>query len=125
MAVAITDKISYKRLVTAGNDDVWFEDIDVAAGTMIELDTSGGAIDTGDQLTIASVFQKAFIANGANIKVADFINIKITLAVFTTAPITEVSRYATLLNTSAVCKSDRLLSSHPSINILAPLFAAL
>ena len=86
MAVTITEKNPYKRLVTVGNDDVWYEDIDVAAGTMIELDTSGGAIDTGDQLTIASVFQKAFIANGTNIKIADFINIKITLAVFTTAP---------------------------------------
>ena len=84
--VVLTDKISYKRLVTAGNDDVWFEDIDVAAGTMIELDTSSGAIDTGDQLTVTSAFQKMFVANGANIKVADFINIKLTLAVFTTAP---------------------------------------
>ncbi len=86
MAVIITDKISYKRLVTAGNDEVFFEDIDVAAGDMVELDTSSGAIDTGDQLTVASAFQKMFVANGTNIKVADFINVKLTLAVFTTAP---------------------------------------
>ena len=84
MAVAITDKISYKRIVTAGNDDIFFEDVDVAAGTMVELDTSSGAIDTGDQLTMASAFQKAFIANGANLKIGDFINVKLTHAALAT-----------------------------------------
>ena len=79
MAVSITDKVTIKRLITAScANEIWYEDLDVAAGTMTELDTSGGAIDTSDQLTMTSAFQKAFIANGANLKVADFINTKLT-----------------------------------------------
>ena len=80
MAVSIDDKVHIKRLVTAGNNDIWYEDLDVSAGTMTELDTSSGAIDTGDQLTMASAFQKVFVANGSNLKVADFINTKLTHA---------------------------------------------
>ena len=102
MAVSIDDKVHIKRLVTAGNDDIYFEDIDVAAGTMIELDTSSGAIDTSDQLTMTSAFQKAFIANGANLKVADFINTKLTITALTTAPtrgatVTQVTSGATMI----------------------------
>ena len=78
MAVTLTDKISYKRIVAAGNDELWYEDIDVSAGTKIELVTANGDIDTSDQLTMTSAFQKVFIANGANLKVGDFINIKLT-----------------------------------------------
>lgn len=45
---------------------------------MIVLADSVGDIDTADQLTMASAFQKVFIANGSNLKVADFINTKIS-----------------------------------------------
>ncbi len=78
MAVSISDIISYKRLVAAGNSKIYYEDIDVAAGTMTELDTSSGAIDTSDQLNMFEAYQKVFIVNGANLKVADFINTKLT-----------------------------------------------
>lgn len=77
MAVSISDKVSYKRLVTAGNDNIFYEDIDVAVGTQIELAPATNDIDTTDQLTMVSAFQKVFIANGANLKIADFINIKL------------------------------------------------
>lgn len=50
----------------------------MAAGTLVELDTSGGAIDTSDQLNMFEAFQKVFVVNGANLKVADFVNTKIT-----------------------------------------------
>ena len=87
MAVSISDPISYKRLVAAGNDDIYYEDIDVAVGTMVELDTSSGAIDTSDNLNMFELLQKVFIVNGANLKVADFINTKITVSALTTAPV--------------------------------------
>ena len=83
MAVSISDPISYKRLVAAANDELWYEDIDVAVGTMVELDTSGGAIDTSDNLNIFELLQKVFVVNGANLKVADFINTKITVSALT------------------------------------------
>lgn len=49
----------------------------MAAGTLTLLAASSGDIDTSDQITMASAFQKVFIANGSNLKVADFINTKI------------------------------------------------
>jgi len=48
--VAINERATVRRLVAAGNDDIYYEDLDVAAGTMTELDTSGGAIDTSKTL---------------------------------------------------------------------------
>ena len=78
MAVTINERATIKRLVAAGNDDIYYEDLDVAAGTMTELDTSGGAIDTSDQLNMFEAFQKVFVVNGTNLKVADFINTKLT-----------------------------------------------
>ena len=83
MAVSLSDIITYKKLVTAGNDEVWYE---VSAGTMTELDTSGGAIDTSDQLMMFEAYQKVFIVNGAKLKVADFVNTKITVSAMTAPP---------------------------------------
>jgi len=77
MVVAINERATIKRLVVAGNDDIYYEDLDVAAGTMTELDTSSGAIDTSDQLNMFEAYQKVFIVNGANLKVADFVNTKL------------------------------------------------
>lgn len=57
----------------------------MAAGTQIELATATDDIDTSDQLTMASAFQKVFVANGANLKVADFINTRLTHTALTTA----------------------------------------
>ncbi len=50
----------------------------MTTGAMTELDTSSGAIDTTDQLNMFEAYQKVFIVNGANLKVADFVNTKIT-----------------------------------------------
>lgn len=102
MAVSISDKHTTKRLVAVGNSDVFYEDLDVSAGTMTELDTSSGAIDTSDQLIMAAAFQKVFIANGGNLKVADFINTKLTITALTTAPtrgstVTQATSTATMI----------------------------
>ena len=87
MAVSLTDQVVYKRLVTAsGEDEIWYEDIDVSAGTMTELVAANGDIDTSDQLNMFEAFQKVFIVNGTNLKVADFINTKLTITALTTAP---------------------------------------
>ena len=82
--IVLTDKITYKRLVTAGNDDFFYEDIDVA-GAMLELPAATGDIDTSDQLTVFEAYQKVFVINGAKLKVADFRNIKLTHTELTTA----------------------------------------
>ncbi|KKN68768.1 hypothetical protein LCGC14_0447880 [marine sediment metagenome] len=86
MAVSLSDVVTYKRLVAAGNDELWYEDLDVAAGTMTELSAANGDIDTSDQLNMFEAYQKVFIVNGANLKVADFINTKLTLSALTSPP---------------------------------------
>lgn len=84
MAVSISDPITYKRLVAAGNDELWYEDIDVSVGTMVELTTtavagqSSGPIDTSDNLNMFELLQKVFIVNGSKLRVADFVNTKLT-----------------------------------------------
>ncbi len=85
MAVSLTDIISYKRLVAAGNNELFYEDINVP-GTMTELAAANGDIDTSDQLTMFESYQKVFIINGTNLKIADFINTKLTITALTTAP---------------------------------------
>lgn len=84
MAVTITDRITYKRLIAAGNDELFYEDINVA-GTMIELPAATGDIDTSDQLVVFEAYQKVFVINGTKLKVADFKNIKLTHTALTTA----------------------------------------
>ena len=80
MAVTLTESITYKRLVAAGNDKLFYEDLDVAAGTMTELAAADGDIDTSDQLQMFEAYQKVFIVNGANLKIADFVNTKLEFA---------------------------------------------
>ena len=70
-------RATVRRLVATGNDTVYYEDLDVAAGEMTELTTTGEAIDTSDQLNIFEAFQKVFVVNGAKLYVADFVNTKI------------------------------------------------
>ena len=99
MAVTLTDIITYKKLVACGNGEVWYE---VAAGTMTELSAANGDIDTTDQLNMFEAFQKVFIVNGANLKVADFVNTKLTITALTTAPtrgsvVTQASSTATMV----------------------------
>ena len=104
MAVDITDIVSYKRLVTAGNNELWYEDINVAAGTMVELVAASvaGQLDTSDQLDMFEAYQKVFVVNGTKLKIADFINTKLTIAALTLAPtrgsiVTQVTSTATMV----------------------------
>ena len=58
----------------------------MSAGTMVALAASDGEIDTTDQLVMFEAYQKVFIVNGTNLKIADFTNTKLTVAALTTAP---------------------------------------
>lgn len=78
MAVTLTPYVSQQRVVAAGNNEIWYEDIDVSAGSMTELVAANGDIDTTDQLMLVPAFQQVFVINGANLKVADFVNTKLT-----------------------------------------------
>jgi len=68
--------VSYsKKLVAVGNDQLWYES---SAGTMEVLAGATGDIDCTVGLDMFEAFGKVFVANGTNLKVADFVNIKIT-----------------------------------------------
>ncbi len=75
MVVTLTSRTPVKKLVAIGNGELWWE---VSAGTMQKLAASDGNIDTTDKLTMFEAYSKVFIVNGANLKVADFINVKLT-----------------------------------------------
>jgi hypothetical protein len=57
----------------------------MAAGTMVELTAADGDINCADQLDMFEAYQKVFVVNGANLKVADFINVKLTHGALATA----------------------------------------
>ena len=78
MTVSVAGSAIKKRLIAIGNNDFWYENIDVAAGTFIELDTSSGAVDTTKQIWAFELYGKSLVENGAIKKVADFVNVKIT-----------------------------------------------
>lgn len=56
----------------------------MAAGDMVVLTDSIGDIDTSDNLMMFEAFQKVYVVNGANLKVADFVNTKLTCAALAT-----------------------------------------
>ena len=102
MAVTLTEYDTLKRLVAVGNNEVFYEDINVAAGTMVELVAANGDINTADNLNIFEGYQKVFVVNGANLKIADFVNTKLTMTALTTAPtrgatVTQVTSGATMV----------------------------
>ncbi len=102
MVVNISDVVTFKRLVAAGNSTIFYEDLNVGAGTLTELSAANGDIDTTDQLNMFEAFQKVFITNGTNLKVADFINTKLTVTALTTAPtrgstVTQATSAATMI----------------------------
>lgn len=66
-----------KQLVAIGSNSVWYES---SAGTMAELTAARDDISTAILLKAVEAFGKIFIANGSNLKVADFINTKIATA---------------------------------------------
>jgi len=74
----------------------------MAAGTMVALAASVDDIDTSDQLVMFEAYQKIFIINGANLRVVDFINTKLTVTALTTAPtkgsiVTQATSGATMI----------------------------
>lgn len=85
MPITLTNTYAYNRLVTCGRNELWYEDLSVSVGTMIELTDANGTIDTTDQLVMFEGYQKCFVVNGTKLYVADFINTKLTHAVLTTA----------------------------------------
>lgn len=74
MTVSLSDVVTYKRLIAAGNMEVWYE---MPTGTLVELNTAGYTVDTSDQLNMFELFQKVFVVNGSILGVADFLNSKI------------------------------------------------
>lgn len=66
-----------RQLVAIGTDEIWYEP---SAGTIAELSTANGTINTGLPLEATEAFQKLFIVNGSNKKVLDFSNTKIATA---------------------------------------------
>jgi len=72
-----SDKTYTKRLIAIGNHEVWHE---VAAGDMDELTDANAQINTSNKMNVCVAFQKLFIANEGNLKVADFVNIKLSTA---------------------------------------------
>ncbi|MHA2068086.1 MAG: hypothetical protein ACXABY_27310 [Candidatus Thorarchaeota archaeon] len=102
MAVTLTEAITYRRLVAAANDKVFYEDLGVAAGDKTELAAADGDIDTSDQLIMFEAFQKAIVVNGTNLKIVDFANTKLTITALTTAPtrgstVTQATSNATMV----------------------------
>jgi len=71
------DKIYSKKLIAVGNREFWYED---SAGSMAELAAANNDIDANAPLQIFEAFQKVFVVNKSNLKVADFGNVKITTA---------------------------------------------
>ena len=86
MAVALSGDNTTKRLVAVGFNQLWYEGTGVSAGEWIELAAARGDIDTSDQLNVAVAYGKVFVANGENLKVADFQNTKIATAAIGTHP---------------------------------------
>lgn len=78
MTISLSTRVPNKRLVAVGNLEVWYEDVNVAAGTMVELTAASGDIDTTDSLVMFEAWQRAFIINGAKLKIADFGTVKLT-----------------------------------------------
>lgn len=76
-ATAPVDKTYSKKLVTACNNEIWYES---SAGTMTELTAANGDIDTTKPLRLFEYDEKVFVVNGSNLKVIDFGNVKITTA---------------------------------------------
>lgn len=75
-AAPIAEQQYEKKLLAVGNNEFWYES---SLGTiMSELSAANGEIDTTLLLNAVRAYQKIFIANRTNLKIADFVNIKIS-----------------------------------------------
>ena len=72
-----TDKTYSRKLVAIANTELWYES---SPGTMAELVAANDDIATHLPLVMFEAYQKAFIFNKTKLRVADFINTKITTA---------------------------------------------
>lgn len=70
-----SDQVTVKKLWAIGSNEFWYEDVN---GDLIQLAGSVGELDTSEPLIAQEAYGKVFIANGTNLKIADFANIKIT-----------------------------------------------
>lgn len=89
MAVALTKNVLVRRVAAAGNNQFWYEDPNVAAGTLVAISVTTSAasgLDTTDQLECFEAYQKAMVVNGSIFKVADFANTKLQLSAALTNP---------------------------------------
>ena len=66
-----------KQLVVAGGSEVWYES---TPGTLAVVSGSENDVDTTALFEMCTAYQKVFIANGTNLKVADFSNVKLSTA---------------------------------------------
>jgi hypothetical protein len=74
----------YTRVVVAGSNSIYTGGNDVPP-TFTQLTASIGQVDTSDQYMTFEGFQKAFVVNGANLKVVDMINTMLTHTELTAA----------------------------------------
>ncbi|KKM66633.1 hypothetical protein LCGC14_1479220 [marine sediment metagenome] len=71
-----TDRTYNKKLVVAGTDSIFYE----KGGVLTELAASTDNIDCTNLLQMAAAYQKVFIANETNLKIADFGNVELSTA---------------------------------------------
>lgn len=62
------------RIVEAVGNEIWYG----SAEALVRLDDSAGEIDTSKELHMFELLGKCFIVNDTNLKVVDFVNVKIT-----------------------------------------------
>lgn len=72
-----SDKVYTRSLVAIAGEEVWYES---TAGTMTELTDANGEVASYLPLSAVEAYEKLFIVNGSNLKVADFVNVKISTA---------------------------------------------
>lgn len=72
---APVDKRFSKYLIAIGNNELWYG---ATVADMTELAAAKNEIDCSKPLQIFELYEKVFVVNGTNLKVADFGNTKIT-----------------------------------------------
>jgi len=71
----VDEKFYSSNLVAISKDEVWYES---TAETMSEFSDANGVLDADNPLMAVEAYQKLFIVNKTNLKIADFGNTKLT-----------------------------------------------
>ena len=95
------DKTYSKHLVAIGGNQVWWEP---TAGTLAEITAARNDIDTTQPLSAFSGYQKAFVVNGANLKILDLANIKLATSEIGVAGVSAPQRSITLTGSVSSAK---------------------